>query len=180
MTVTAIQLEENKKHQVTEILVTLSGPVDTAEADSTATYRLVHGDNRGSFTARNAQVIKLRSATYNAANDTIALIPKNPFALSKQVQLLVYGEPPSGLQDSQGRYIDGDENGQAGGNAVAIVSKKGVSVDAIALATPSAESISATNEIDVLLAQSATDGLVHPSGRPGSIGTDLTETSKFA
>ena len=35
------------------------------------------------------------------------------------------GNPPSGLEDSQGRLIDGNDNGQAGGNAVAIVTTKG-------------------------------------------------------
>jgi cyclophilin family peptidyl-prolyl cis-trans isomerase len=166
VTVTGIQLEENKKHQVTEVLVTFSGAVNVGEADSTATYRLATAGKKGSFTAKNAQIIKLRSASYNAADDTIALIPKKPFALSKAVQLLVDGDAPSGLQDSQGRYIDGNHDGQAGGNAVAILSRSGVNIDAMAMGTPSVQSISAANAIDVLLARSALDGLVHhPAAR---------------
>jgi cyclophilin family peptidyl-prolyl cis-trans isomerase len=166
VTVTGIQLEENRKRQVDEILVTLSGPVDASEADSTATYHLTTAGKKGSFTAKDASIIRLSSASYDAANDTIALIPKKPFALSKKVQLVVYGGPPSGLQDSQGRYIDGNDDGQAGGNVVRILSRSGVSLDAVAMASPSVGSISATNEIDVLLAQSALDGLIHaPAAR---------------
>ena len=78
------------------------------------------------------------------------------------MQLEVVGTPPSGLQDSQGRYIDGADNGQAGSNALAILSKGGASIEAPDLATPSVVSIATTNEIDVLLAQSALDSLVHP------------------
>ena len=64
--------------------------------------------NRGSFTAKNARVIKLKAATYDAADDTVTLVPRKVFALTKKVQLRVDGVPPSGLEDSLGRLIDGD------------------------------------------------------------------------
>ena len=38
--------------------------------------------------------------------------------------------PPGGLHDSFGRLIDGDKNGMAGGNAVAVIPKGAVSVSA--------------------------------------------------
>ena len=163
VTVTGIQLLESKKHQVAEVLVTLSGPVNASEADSTATYQLTMAGQHGSFTAKNAKTIKLASASYNGTNHTIALIPKKPFALSKKVRLVVYGTPPSGLQDSEGRYIDGNDDGQSGGNAVEVLSSREARVDALVAAIPSAKTVSTSNEIDVLLAESALDGLVHPS-----------------
>ena len=86
----------------------------------------------GSFTAKNAQVIKLKTATYNPAKNTVTLTPKKPFALTRPVQLLVDGVPPSGLQDSLGRLIDGDHNGTAGGNAVALLRRGGATIDAAA------------------------------------------------
>ncbi len=163
VTIAGVQLDKNKKGQVTEIVLTLSGPVDAAEAVSTATYHLATAGKNGSFTAKNAQVIKLSSAGYDGANDTIALVPKKPIALSKSVQLVVYGGASSGLQDSLGRYIDGNHDGQAGGDAVGILSRSGASIDAVAMGAPPLSSISAMNAIDVLLAQSASDGLVHHS-----------------
>ena len=75
-------------------------------------------------------MIKLKSALYNPTTDTVTLTPRKPFALTKPVQLLVEGEPPSGLEDSLGRLIDGDHNGQAGGNAVAVLSRGGATLSA--------------------------------------------------
>ena len=120
----------NKKHQVTEVVVAFSGAVNAGEAQSLFTYRLATPGKKGSYTAKNAGIIKLKSASYNAASKTVTLIPKKPFALTKPVQLLIDGVPPSGLQDNSGRYIDGDHNGTAGGNAVAVITRSSVTIDA--------------------------------------------------
>ena len=55
-----VQVVTNKKHQVTEVLVSFSGAVNAAEAQDTALYQLVMAGKQGSFTAKNAQVIKLK------------------------------------------------------------------------------------------------------------------------
>ncbi len=47
------------------------------------------------------------------------------------MQLVGYGTGASGLKDSYGRLIDGDDNGTAGGNAIVILSKGGATVDAL-------------------------------------------------
>jgi hypothetical protein len=122
----------NKKHQVTEVLITFSGAVNATEADSTAIYRLTLPGKHGSYTAKNARTIPLGSASYSGADDTVTLIPKKPFKLAKPVQLFVDGLPPSGLQDSLGRLIDGDHDGRPGGNAVAVLTRSGVSLAAVA------------------------------------------------
>ncbi len=87
----------NNKHQVTEVLVTFSGPVNSAEADQIGTFHLATPGKGGSYTAKNAGVIKLKSAVYTSGNDTVALTPTKPFALTKPVQLVIYGtaQPPS-------------------------------------------------------------------------------------
>jgi hypothetical protein len=64
----------------------------------------------------------------NAANNRVTLTPKKPFALTKPVQLAVNGETPSGLQDSEGRLIDGNHDGVAGGNGVAVLRPKGATL----------------------------------------------------
>jgi hypothetical protein len=43
-------------------------------------------------------------------------------------------DPPSGLQDTLGRFIDGDHNGTPAGNAVAVFRRSGVVKSAISLA----------------------------------------------
>ncbi len=85
----------NKKHQVTEVLVTFSGPVNSSEARQVGTYRLATPGKGGSYTAKNAAVIELKSAVYTGTTDTVALTLAKPVALTKPVQLLVYGTGPT-------------------------------------------------------------------------------------
>ena len=58
VTVVSVEEVKGKKHLVTEIVVDLSGPVNAAQADNVATYRLATANGKGSFTARNSPVIE--------------------------------------------------------------------------------------------------------------------------
>ncbi len=133
--VTLKQVKEitNKKHQVTEVLLTFSGPVNSNEADRIGAYRLATPGKGGSYTAKSAAVVKLKSAVYTGTKDTVALTPAKPFVITKPVQLLVYGAGATALKDSFGRLIDGDHNGVAGGNAIAILSKGGATIEALTM-----------------------------------------------
>jgi plastocyanin len=127
VTMTNVQLVLNKRHMVTQVLVSFTGAVNSAEADKVGTYRLATAGKKGSFDARNAGIIRLKSAAL-VANNTVRLTPRKAFALSRTVQFRVDGLSPAGLQDSLGRLIDGDRNGQPGGNAIALLSRKGVTI----------------------------------------------------
>ncbi len=152
VTVMSVTDKTNKKHLVTQVNVVFSGSVNSTEAQMlTGIYRLATPGKKGSYTAKNAGVIRLKSATYTDSNHTAVLIPKKPFALTKPVQLLIDGLAPSGLQDSIGRLIDGNHDGQAGGNAVAILSRKGVKLSAVELAHPAAAARLEARFVDVLL-----------------------------
>ena len=142
VTVVGVQEVKNKKHLVTEIVVDFSGPVDAAQADNVANFHLATANGKGSFAAKNSPVMKLRSAAFNPANDTVTLVPKRAFALTKPLQLTINGTPPSGLEDSSGQLIDGDDNGMAGGNAVVVIRRTGVTLNAGAPAAPVVSSIS--------------------------------------
>ncbi|HKI20425.1 MAG TPA: peptidylprolyl isomerase [Isosphaeraceae bacterium] len=124
-----VALATNKKHMVSQIDVTFSGQVNATEAGGTQIYDLAYPNKKGSYTARNAVGVKLRSAVYNTATDTVTLTPRKPFALKAQaLQLVIDGTSPSGLQDMVGRYLAGANNGQAGTDAVVSISKNGVIV----------------------------------------------------
>jgi hypothetical protein len=140
VTVTGVELVMGPRHLAAQILVSYSGPINASEADQLTTYRLASAGSKGSYTAKNARVIKLKSAVYNAATDTVVLAPRKPFALSARVQLVVYGTGPSGQQDSYGRLIDGAHNGTAGSNAVALLTRHGATIN-------SARSISTTVDV---------------------------------
>ena len=127
MTVTKVVDKLNKKHQVTEVDVIFSGPVNSTEADSLGTYRLATPGKKNSYTAKNAGIIKLKTAVYTAVEPTRS--PSRPRSHSpspSQSRSSIYGTGPTALQDSTGRDIDGDHNGTPGGNAIAIIAKKGV------------------------------------------------------
>ena len=132
VTVVSVEDVKGKKHLVDEIVVYFRGRVNAAQADNVAIYRLTTANRKGSFTARNSPVIKLRSADFNPANDTVTLTPKRAFALTKPVELTINGTAPSGLEDSSGQLIDGDDNGTAGGNAVAEILRTGVTLNPVA------------------------------------------------
>jgi hypothetical protein len=124
------EISTNRKHMVTQVDVTFSGPVNATEADNTRTYQLAYPDKTGSYTSKKAVVVKLHSANYNAANDSVTLIPRKPFALkARPLQLLIDGTSPSGLQDIVGRYLDGADNGQTGSNAIVSISRNGVNIE---------------------------------------------------
>jgi subtilisin-like proprotein convertase family protein len=129
-TMDSVQIVKNKKHQITGVLLGFSEPLNATEAASLSEYGLVVAGKHGSFTGKGTKVLKLRSAVYNPANDTVALTLKKPFVLKKPVQLTVNGEPPAGLEDSSGRLIDGNHDGQAGGNAVAVINRTGTTISA--------------------------------------------------
>jgi hypothetical protein len=166
VTVPKVSDTQNKKHQVTQVLVTFSGPVNATEADSVGTYRVAIPGKGGSYTAKNAKIIKLKSAAYNGITDTVALTPTKPFALTKPVQLVVYGTGPTALQDSYGRAIDGDHNGTPGGNAVAIISRRGVTIDAVSLAQTGGQQFRpALTMVDALLERNALAGVTRTGRR---------------
>jgi hypothetical protein len=134
VTVVGVQEVMNKKHQVTEIVVGFSGPLNAAQAGNVAEFRLAVANGKGILAARNSAVMKLRSATFNPANDTVTLIPKAALVLTKPLQLTINGTAPSGLQDTSGQFIDGDNNGTPGGNAVAMIGRTGVTFNAVGAA----------------------------------------------
>ncbi len=127
VTLESIQVIKNKKHKVGEVLMTFSGGLNATEAASLSEYTLIQAGKRGSFTAKNAKSIKLLSAVYNSTNHTVAITPKKPFALTKAIELVVNGSAP-GLEDSNGRLIDGNHDGQAGGNATAVLKGKATTI----------------------------------------------------
>src|SRR5262249_17237878 len=55
VTLSNVQEVFNKKHQVTQVIVHFSGPVNAGQADALAAYRLTTAGKHGSFTTKNAR-----------------------------------------------------------------------------------------------------------------------------
>ena len=106
-------------------------PVNIAEAQNLGAYSLTVAGKKNSFVAKNAKKIVLESAAYNAATNTVTLTARKAFALTKTVQLRVSGQLPMGLEDSIDRLIDGDHDGQPGGDAEALLGRSGIAISAV-------------------------------------------------
>src|SRR5271166_2164913 len=129
VTVTGANDVLNSKHQVTQIVIDFSGPLNASQAVQRSYYRLAFPGSHGSYTAKNARVVSFKKPVYNAALYTVTLTPGRPFALTRKAELLIRGNPPNGLRDSQGHLIDGNHDGHPGGNASVFLSSSGVTVE---------------------------------------------------
>ncbi len=130
VTLESVHVVKNKKHLVQGIQVGFSGAVNASQAVSTAIYELINS-TKGKFVPLKKNMIKVKAAVYSAATGTVTLTLKKPLKLTKPLELVVQGTAPSGLQDSVGRLIDGNHDGQSGGNAVAVIKKAGVTIEAV-------------------------------------------------
>jgi hypothetical protein len=123
VTLKSATLVFGKRHMVSQIRLALSGAANSADAQTLGMFRLATPGKKGSFTAKNAGAIRLRSAVYDSVHNTVLLTPTKAFAQTKPLQVMLSGSLPGGLHDSFGRLIDGDKNGIAGGNAVVVIPK---------------------------------------------------------
>ena len=155
VTVTNVQDVTNKKHEVIQIIITFSGALNVAEADQIGTYRLATPGKKGSYTAKSAGILKLKSARYSETTENVTLTPKKPFPLTKPVQLVVYGSGQTALQDSLGRFIHG------GTNAVALLRRAGVTVTAVLSNPTDVRQALEPSVVDVVLARETSKTHVH-------------------
>jgi uncharacterized repeat protein (TIGR03803 family) len=136
-----IQLVFNRRHQVTQIILDFIGPVDAGLATRLDPYTLTVADRHGSFTGGHARRIVLASAVYSASTDSVTLVPKKPFGLTRPVQLRVHG------------ILTGDD-------AVAILSKQGV--HAAARRQPGTSPRLSVAAVDHLMSAGSREGTLHP------------------
>jgi hypothetical protein len=123
-----------KRNRVTQLVLTFSGGLADGVAQQKGLYRLVVAGRNGSFTGKSALKIPLSRVQFNMMSpDTVTLFPRTAFGVSKTAELSINGNPPSGLQDSQGRFIDGDQDGQQGGDVTVMISDGAGTIEAAAV-----------------------------------------------
>jgi hypothetical protein len=118
----------DRRKNVTQIVLRFSDLVNPVQAAKTTNYRLATAGKKGSFDAKGFKIIKLRSAAYSPSNKTVTLTLAKPLKISKTVQLRINGTSPSALSDVFGRLIDGNRDGQPGGNAIALLDRRGITI----------------------------------------------------
>jgi len=117
--------------------VGFSGALDPGPAANLSDYTLVALGKPNKSGARSITPVTLASATYNPAMDTVTLRPRGTLA-TQTVQLTIFA---AGTLDASGRPIDGNRDGQPGGNFVTTLGTKGGI--SLARVTPAGQQVSA-------------------------------------
>ena len=130
----SVQNESVARHKTsTVIVIAFQEPLNGTAAANLGSYTL-HTAAQGK--AHKTKGIALSRATYNPVTNTVTLVPRNKLMLRPPVQLQINA---SILTDALGRPLDGNDDGQPGGNFVATLSKGGKGAGgALTLTRPSA------------------------------------------
>jgi Right handed beta helix region len=143
-----------KKETVIEVVY--SAAVNAASAGNAGAYELApvfkvkasgKGKNRKPATTKLGAAVPVASAVYS--NDQVTLTPRGKLTASKPEELIVNG---SLLTDTLGREVDGNDNGQPGGDFIATVTGSRLTSGGIPLARVRRQ-LTAADVIDRLLAR---------------------------
>ncbi len=121
VSVASVSLTRNRQGVVSAITVTFTGNVDPTTAQNVNNYRLLTGpgaDRR--FGTRDDVRRAFTSATLDATGRIVRLVPSGRLVMNAAGQLRI-----NGVLDFLKRALDGDRNGQVGGEAVANISATG-------------------------------------------------------
>ncbi len=89
---TSVNSTTSNKQQVTAVSLTFDVSIDSSAASSPATYQLVKQGKHGLFIDKGKAKIKIKSVSYDPSNQTVTLIPRKPFVLSKPVEVADRGQ----------------------------------------------------------------------------------------
>ena len=166
--VETIKLGKGKKAKKETVLVLqFSGALNASAADNTGAYELApvekvkstgKGKNKKPATSKLGKPVALASADFTASNNQVTLTPRGTLKLTKAEELIV---DAALVTDTLGREIDGNDDGQPGGDFIATISGSRVTVGGLPLARtrPQASGVSAA--IDALLVRVELTGLTH-------------------
>jgi hypothetical protein len=161
-----VTVVKGKKHTKEEVIVVqFSGELNPATAQNLGDYALATVPKG----RKKSKGDVLTRAVYNASTTTVTLTPrKQPVVLQPPLRLSITA---AGLLDTSGHEIDGNGDGQPGGNYVGILTKIGAS--AVVADQPAHPAVLAPGAVDALLASGFHSGTwpalrISPVGRhPG-------------
>ncbi len=108
-------------HQLpTDLVVTFDQPLNAAQASNPATYRIVDPGHDGRIGTRDDRVIPVRSVQY-IENGAVSVVLRTSRQLNLHNAYLFV--VPEQLTSARGIPLDGDQDGQPGGDYVAIVDR---------------------------------------------------------
>jgi hypothetical protein len=118
--------------------VSFSDALQPGPAASLADYHLVASGKAKKGGKPSSKPVALTSAVYDPVMHTITLTPKGTVA-NKTLQLTITA---AGTLDAEGRPIDGNRDGRAGGDFQATFGKAGIRLSRAAVPLPGAGTVS--------------------------------------
>ena len=112
--------------QPTQITLTFNEGVIQSGAENVANYRIIAACADGQFGPHDARTIRIKSAVYNPATDTVTLTPVHRLNWHRRYEIKVNGSSPTGLTDLFGNLLDGARNGKTGSDYVAVFRHWGI------------------------------------------------------
>jgi hypothetical protein len=97
--------------------------LDPYRAVDLRNYHLFAIGRTGVVGSSKGRTLALRSATYNSSTHAVTLIPKKALASGLSFKVVVDGTSAHGVSDTTGRLIDGNGDGQPGGDYVAALAR---------------------------------------------------------
>ena len=114
----AVRLGKSKK-TTQVIVIQFSGALNARDAQAIGNFSLT---TIPSSRKQKSKAVALSQATYNPANNTLRLVTRKPLVINPPLKVTLNA---AGLLDSLGRPLDGNHDGQPGGNGVVTISKRG-------------------------------------------------------
>jgi len=99
----------------TVLVISFSQPLDPSTAEDLNNYALVHPGRDGRLGTRDDRPIPLAWVSYDSMNQTVVLAPRPRLALRGRYGLLIRNGP-DGVTGRDGQPLDGDGDGQPGGD----------------------------------------------------------------
>lgn len=111
---------------VSSVVLTFDVALDPTTAENPDAYAMVRKYRKESInlfgkreTSSDSNRIRIESATYDPAANTVTLVPRNEFALRRNFTVIVVrGSGRNTVLTPSGDAIDGDANGRPGGDVI--------------------------------------------------------------
>jgi hypothetical protein len=113
--------ESVRRGIVQSISLVFSGPLDAASAKNKADYWLVLPGRDRVFGTRDDRRVRFRTAAYLVGANTVRLVPSLRLTTRQAFEVVAVGSGSKGMvRDTYGRPIDGNRDGQPGGDFVSM------------------------------------------------------------
>jgi hypothetical protein len=171
VTVQSVQVEKikvgkgKKAKKVTVLVLQLSGALNAGAAGNANAYEFApvikvkakgKGKHKTPATTKLGAPVHPATAVYNGSNNQVTLTPRGTLNLTKPEELIFF---TSLVTDTLGRQVDGNNDGQAGGEYIATLSGSRATTGGLPLARTPEQPAKVGAAIDALLARGDLTGL---------------------